>query len=57
MTTSIVSAGVEENSIATPVAKTLTVYPSLEVATTHDATHTSISKALVVTSMMKELLV
>ena len=56
-TTSIVSAGVEKSSIATPVAKTLAVCPSLEVATTQDIAHTSTSKAPLVISTMKKLLV
>jgi len=52
-----VSTGIDEGSVAASVEKTLAVHPSLEVATTQDAIRTSISKALVVTSEMKELLV
>jgi len=56
-TTSIVSTGAEEGTIAASVEKTLVVHPTLENVTTQDAIRTSISKAPVVTSEMKELLV
>ena len=57
ITTSIASAGVDESSITAPMAKTLAICPSLEVATTLDVAHTSTFEAPIVTLAMKELLV
>ena len=55
--TLIVSTDTEECSIIASVEGTLVTRPTLEVITTQDSARTSISEALVVISVMKEILV
>ena len=55
-TTLIVSSGAEENFVAASVEETLVVHPTLKVATTQDAIHTSTSETPIVTSKMRQIL-
>jgi len=56
-TTSIVSTGAKDGSVATSLEETLVAHPTLKVTTTQDSTRTLTSEAPVVTLAMNELLV